>query len=172
MAINYQELIDDAMLNIVKKILKEHVATKENAAQCFYISFQTNYPGVVLSPTVRANYPADITIVLEHQFRNLEVFKHHFTVDVIFNGKNETISVPFKALTSFIDSTSNFSLQLKHEFIEEEFEDDVDILNYSSNIKEKSLSNLQSGKDSQSTSPEQASGEIVQLDAFRNKSKK
>jgi hypothetical protein len=111
MIIDYQEMLDDAMLEMVKKILTKIQREGLQDGQCFYVSFRTDIPKVVLSGTVKKRYPQEITIVLQYQFRSLNVKQDSFSVNVSFGGVGETIEVPFHALTSFVDPASKFSLQ-------------------------------------------------------------
>lgn len=119
----YQELLDEAMLGIVRKVLLKAQLDGIEDEQSFYISFITDHPDVVLSKHVKSKYPSEITIVLQYQFRDLRVFEDKFTVNIAFGGVPETIVVPFGAITAFVDPSANFSLQFKHSYISKEFED-------------------------------------------------
>ncbi len=119
----YQELLDEAMLGIVRKVLLKAQLDGIEDEQSFYISFMTDHPDVEISKHVRSKYPNEITIVLQYQFRDLRVFDNKFTVNIAFGGIPETIIVPFAAITSFVDPSSNFSLQFKHSHMIKEFED-------------------------------------------------
>ena len=48
----------------------------------FYISFRTDYPGVVIPPRLRAQYPEEMTIVLQHQFWDLKLDHEARTISV------------------------------------------------------------------------------------------
>ena len=99
MTIDYQSLIDDAMLSIARKVLLHTQNHGISGGQSFYISFRTDDPGVILSRHVKQNYPEEITIILEHQFRDLYVSEDSFSVNLAFNNIPETIEVPFAALS-------------------------------------------------------------------------
>lgn len=111
MAFDYQSLIDEAMLGVVKKILIEIEIKGIRDDQSFYLSFRTNFPGVILSDKVKVKYPKEITIILQHQFRNLAVINDKFMVNISFDGRAENIEVPFSAITSFLDPAANFGFQ-------------------------------------------------------------
>lgn len=113
--IDYQSLIDEAVLGIIKKILAEYASRGPQYNQCFYITFDTCYPQVKISSHVKKKHPNHITIVLENQFDNLLIFDDHFTVNLVFGGLKENILVPFAAIISFMDPIANFSLQLQHD---------------------------------------------------------
>lgn len=113
--IDYQSLIDEAVLGIIKRILAEHASRGPQYNQCFYITFDTCHPQVNMSSRVKKKHPNHITIVLENQFDNLLIFEDHFTVNLVFGGLKENILVPFAAIISFMDPIANFSLQLQHD---------------------------------------------------------
>jgi hypothetical protein len=56
-------------------------------------------------------YPEDMTIVLQHRFWDLAVHDDHFEVGLTFNQVPAKLSVPWAALTGFVDPAVNFALQ-------------------------------------------------------------
>ena len=70
--IDYDSLIKKALKNVVKDALK--FAQKNGADNNhFYITFRTDARGVELPPLLKEQYPKSMTIVLQHQFENLDV---------------------------------------------------------------------------------------------------
>ena len=110
--LNYEQMIDRALLSVVKNALR-HIASEGTEGQHhFYLSFLTGYPGVTLPDHIRDAYPDEITIVLQHEFWNLEVGDTQFTVDVKFDTEvPNTIVVPFQAITHVSDPDQNFELE-------------------------------------------------------------
>lgn len=170
----YQELLDEAMLGIVKKVLSKVQFEGLNKDQSFYISFSTEHPDVVLSKHVRNKYPKEITIVLQYQYRELQVYDDKFKVNIAFGGISETIHVPFDAIIGFVDPSANFSLQFKRidedddEIIlapedEEEFHLEADI--------PQPMFNKQKTQNS-STSRKKKPGKVIAIDEFRNRKNK
>jgi uncharacterized protein len=86
----------------------------------FYVTFRTDHPGAVLPPRLRAQYPQEITIVLQHQFWDLKVSEEagEFSVGLSFGGQGSIIHVPFAALTAFADPEVRFGLRFKPELPE------------------------------------------------------
>lgn len=78
---------------------------------CLYVSFITNYDGVVLSEEVRKKYDDSITIVFQHQFSDLKVFDDKFAVNLSFFGVEERVEVPFAAITGFSELKNGFTVQ-------------------------------------------------------------
>lgn len=109
--IDYPGLIDSAMRNVVREALIHIDRFGLPGEHHFFISFQTNYPGVSISPQLKARYPEEITIVIQHQFWDLKIAKDHFSIMLSFNNIPEKLVVPFDALTAFADPSIKFGLQ-------------------------------------------------------------
>ncbi|MBE7203326.1 MAG: Stringent starvation protein B, partial [Parafilimonas terrae] len=75
------------------------------------VSFRTEAPGVRMSQALREKYPQDMTIVLQHQFWDLNVTEHAFEVGLSFSGVPERLLVPFEALSGFFDPSVQFGLK-------------------------------------------------------------
>lgn len=113
--IDYDDLIEKSLRNVVYlalKIVEEQGLPGENH---FYISFKTSYPGVVLSQNLKVQYPETMTIVLQNQFSNLVVRHNSFSVDLSFGGIEQTITIPFDAVTYFADPSAKFGLSFEPE---------------------------------------------------------
>jgi hypothetical protein len=165
MAIDYQSLIDEAMLAIVRKILLD---TQDNGLaedQCFYISFRTDYPEVILSKQVRQRYPKEITIVLQYQYKNLQVLEDRFSVNIAFNSIPETIEIPFSALTGFVDPSVNFSLQFRKN------NDNEDVVDTDIDKESKDSIRIKPKATSTTKKAEKKAGEVIAIDKFRKKTK-
>jgi hypothetical protein len=77
----------------------------------FYISFNTNAPGVDISDRLKSQYPEEMTIVLQHQFWDLKVSDEGFSVGLSFDKTPERLVVPYSALIGFFDPSVQFGLQ-------------------------------------------------------------
>jgi hypothetical protein len=109
--LNYEQLLDAALLSVVKEALTQVSKEGLQADHHFYITFLTEYPGVELPDYIRQEYPSEITIVLQHEFWNLKVEKDYFMVDVSFGESLESLKVPFKSLVHVSDPSVNFELE-------------------------------------------------------------
>ncbi|MEI6158930.1 MAG: ClpXP protease specificity-enhancing factor SspB [Roseococcus sp.] len=87
----------------------------------FYISFRTDHPGTNIPGHLKARYPNEMTIVLQHRFWDLTVDRaaERFSVGLSFSGVPSMLSVPFGALTAFQDPQANFGLRFEPDAIEE-----------------------------------------------------
>jgi hypothetical protein len=119
--IRYDLLVQDALKGVVRKVL---IDSKDGlpGEHHFYISFQTDFPGVRLSNRLREKYPQEMTIVLQHQFWDLNVTEHTFEVGLSFSGIPERLLIPFDALTGFFDPSVQFGLKFDSQDEDEEEE--------------------------------------------------
>ncbi len=81
----------------------------------FYVSFRTDQPGVTIPTRLLAQYPEEMTIVLQHQFWDLRVDEAAglFSVGLSFGGIASTLVIPFAALTAFADPHAQFGLRFR-----------------------------------------------------------
>ena len=77
----------------------------------FVITFLSKAGGVKMSPRLLAQYPEEMTIILQHQFWDLAVSEDCFEVGLAFGGIPERLVVPFSAIKSFADPSAPFGLQ-------------------------------------------------------------
>src|SRR5262245_18754714 len=108
---HYDALVDDALRSVVRRVLTQVAEKGLPGSHHFYISFSSTDPGVALPEYLRAKYPEEMTIVLQHQYWDLIIASDHFEVTVSFNKQQERIRVPFAALSAFVDPSVRFRLQ-------------------------------------------------------------
>src|SRR5487761_2723309 len=79
----------------------------------FYLTFRTDHPGVLIPPRLRAQYPQEMTIVLQHQFWDLTMDEASGLVSVglSFGGVPTTLVIPLDAVTGFADPFVRFGLR-------------------------------------------------------------
>lgn len=109
----YEALVDEALRGVVRRVLTHAAEKGLPGTHHFYISFRTTEPGVEMPEYLRAKYPDEMTIVLQHQYWGLEVTDDSFDVTVSFNKRNERLKVPFTALSAFVDPSVRFGLQFE-----------------------------------------------------------
>ena len=109
----YETLVDEALRGVVRRVLTHAAEHGLPGTHHFYISFRTTEPGVEMPDYLRAKYPDEMTIVLQHQYWGLEVTEQTFEVTVSFNKRNERLKVPFAALSAFVDPSVRFGLQFE-----------------------------------------------------------
>ncbi|MEM7711671.1 MAG: ClpXP protease specificity-enhancing factor SspB, partial [Pseudomonadota bacterium] len=79
----------------------------------FFISFDTNHPGVDIADWLRDRYPDDMTIVLQHWYENLEVRDDGFSVTLNFGDSPEPLSIPWASMRTFVDPSVEFGLRFE-----------------------------------------------------------
>ena len=113
----YERWTENALRAVVADAL-EHVGREGLPGEHhFYISFRTDHPGVNIPAHLRARYPREITIILQHRFWDLAVDRaaQRFTVGLSFGGVPAKLDVPLAALTAFHDPHVRFGLRFEAE---------------------------------------------------------
>src|SRR5882672_10313529 len=108
---HYDALVDDALRSVVRRVLRQVADKGLPGSHHFYISFRSTDPGVELPDYLRAKYPEEMTIVLQHQYWDLIINDEFFEVTVSFNKQQQLIKLPFTALSAFVDPSVRFGLQ-------------------------------------------------------------
>jgi len=121
--IRYDILAQNALRGVVRTVMADAAKKGLLGEHHFKISFDTSAPGVKLSPRLREQYPQEMTIVLQHQFWDLEVSDEAFEVGLSFSGIPERLRVPFDAITGFFDPSVEFGLQFATVLEDDETED-------------------------------------------------
>ena len=109
--IGYSALVENGLRSVVREALRRIAAEGWPGTHHAYITFNTAAPGVELPDSLLARYPDELTIVLQHQFWDLEVEDDLFAVTLSFNKVGQRVVVPFAALTSYADPSVKFGLQ-------------------------------------------------------------
>lgn len=158
--IGYEQLMQDALRSVVRAALQEAANPRGLPGKHhFYITFRTHAPGVVIPDHLRARYTDEMTIVLEHQFWDLEVYPDRFRVILKFSGQPHPITIPLTAITRFFDPSVKFGLQFEHPHSDE------------ARMASGDTPQAPAPRTTQDAPPQAASGDssVVSLDAFRKK---
>jgi hypothetical protein len=111
--IRYDLLTQQALRGVVRTVLTDVAKKGLPGDHHFYISFDTKAEGLRLSPRMRAQYPEEMTIVLQHQFWDLAVTEEAFEVGLSFGGISERLLIPFEAVRGFVDPSVEFGLRFE-----------------------------------------------------------
>jgi uncharacterized protein len=109
--LDYSQLVERALRRVVHDALEVVALQGLPGRHHLYITFCTDHPGVVLDDGLRARYPAEMTVVLQHEFWGLEVAPERFGVTLSFGGHPQRVEVPFAAIRVFADPSVEFGLQ-------------------------------------------------------------
>jgi uncharacterized protein len=151
----YDKMVERALRGVVRDALARVAQEGPRGAHHFYIGFATGMPGVVIPDSLRERFPEEMTIVLQHQFWDLEIGDESFSVSLSFQKQLERLTIPFAAIRSFADPSVNFAL----EFAEPPA------------AEPKAVGSLPAPKPAAEPSPDQdrPAAEIVTLDSFRKR---
>jgi hypothetical protein len=148
--LQYGKMVERAMRAVVRDALTQVNAHGLPGQHHFFITFKTGFPGVRMSGSLRARFPDDMTIVLQHQYWDLAVREESFDVTLSFSGVHEPLTIPFDAVTGFVDPSVKFGLQ---------FEPDAEAAQKRREAATKA--------PPAAAKPAEASDRVVALDAFR-----
>jgi hypothetical protein len=110
-SLDYGRFVERALRSVVREALEVVARRGLSGRHHLYITFRTDHPGVVIDDGLRARYPTEMTIVLQHEFWGLEAHEDRFTVLLKFNDVPHRLEIPFAAVTVFADPSVEFGLQ-------------------------------------------------------------
>ena len=171
--LNYDLLVDQALKTVVFKVLRKLSENNNLGEHHFFITFDTQHKSVEIPESFLKEHPENMTIVLQHQFWNLEVNNDSFSVTLSFNGNNKNLKIGFDAITQFSDPSTDFALQFasfnsKKDTIQpskrEELRDSSQSKIQSEDLRDKDIDDVKKEK-----SKSKKAGEIISLDNFRKR---
>jgi uncharacterized protein len=109
--IGYEALQQEALRGVIRAALKRVSAKGMPGDHQFWITFRTTAPGVTLPRELLAQYPAEMRIVLQHQFWDLAPGETFFSVTLKFGGQPKSLSIPYAAITHFWDQGVDYQLR-------------------------------------------------------------
>jgi len=113
----YEDWTEAAMREVVVRAIAYAAENGMPGDHHFYITFRTDHPGTVIPPRLRAQYPQEMTIVLQHQFWDLRVDTEARLINVglSFGGIPCTLLIPLGAVTAFADPYVRFGMHFRAE---------------------------------------------------------
>jgi len=151
--IGYDEIIENSMRSVIYETLKRVEKTGLPGGHYFIVTFLTKFKGIKMNKSLLEKYPEEMTIAIQHQYRDLKAEENEFQVSLSFSGVFETIKIPYKSITSFTDPSINFGLKFSAEY--EDYEENEDNLKLHANIENVSKSKID------------LTEKVISLDAFR-----
>jgi uncharacterized protein len=158
--LRYDKMVEAALRGVVREVLARAAASGLPGVHHFYITFRTGFPGVAIPDFLVAQYPNEMTVVLEHQFWDLEVEEEKFSVSLSFKNQPERLTIPFEAITSFADPSVKFGLQ---------FQAAPADASAPASDPEPAKTAPAAKSGAKSAAKPKSEGEVVALDAFRKK---
>ncbi|MCZ6510749.1 MAG: ClpXP protease specificity-enhancing factor SspB [Alphaproteobacteria bacterium] len=114
-SLRYDRMVEDALRGVVRTALENTIEHGLSGDHHFYLTFSTEASDVVMPVFLRDRYPEEMTIVLQHVFRDLWVSEDAFGVSLSFDNQFVELTVPFVALSAFVDPSVKFGLQFNVE---------------------------------------------------------
>ena len=151
----YPKMVETALRGVMREALARAAREGLPGDHHFYVTFRTRAAGATVSKYLLAKFPDEMTIVLQHQFRGLEVGDDAFSVSLSFQSRWERLTVPFAAVMTFADPSVHFGLQFEAQSVPAQ----VAAL----------PAQIPSPQPEEPRKPEQPAAEIVALDKFRKR---
>ncbi len=109
----YDAWTEEATREVMLRALEHAVKHGLPGEHHFYITFITTAAGVNIPGHLRARYPEEMTIVLQHQYWDLKVDRaaRVFSVGLSFGQVPSTLIIPFAAITAFWDPAVRVGLR-------------------------------------------------------------
>ncbi len=156
----YDRRIRSALLGVMRDVLAQVASSGLPSEHRLYITFDCSHPAVSMSQRLRKQHAeSEMTIVLQHQFWDLNVARDCFAVSLNFSGEKESLVIPFDAVKRFIDPSANFGLEFAED---EEHPDDRQTTPTQNPIGDEDAMNVAPLSNPKSE-------KIIKLDAFRKK---
>lgn len=109
---DYATLTQNALRGVIREaLIKASHPQGLPGDHHFYVTFLTRAEGVSVPEDLLRRYPRDITIVLQHQYRELKVEGDRISVTLSFGGVPKVLRFPLSAITRFYDPSVQFILE-------------------------------------------------------------
>jgi uncharacterized protein len=114
--IGYQALTQAALKGVVRAALEkasklEHLPGEHH----FYVTFRTRTQGVQMADYLKDRFPEEMTIVIQHQYWDFEIFDDRFEIILKFSGVPQHLRIPFAAVSRFFDPSVNFGVTFEND---------------------------------------------------------
>ena len=123
-SIDYGNLMHKAMRGLIQTVLNEVAANGLPGTHHFFITFDTTTDGVDMANWLRARYPGEMTVVLQHWFDDLQVTDDGFSITLNFGDNPERMTIPFDSLRTFVDPSVEFGLRFETHQDDDDEDDD------------------------------------------------
>ncbi|MBC6497088.1 MAG: hypothetical protein GDA54_02035 [Alphaproteobacteria bacterium GM7ARS4] len=110
--IPYRLWLDEGMRLIAKRTIQHIIAHGLQGKHHLYLTFRTDRDDVTMAESLRKRYPERMTILLQHQFQNLQTNDVAFSVTLFFHRLAYRLSIPYDALEEMRDPIAPIELHL------------------------------------------------------------
>lgn len=169
----YERWTEDAMREVALRAL-EHVGEHGLPGEHhFYLTFRTDAPGVSIPGHLKARYPEEMTIVIQHQFWDLKVDrpKGMVSIGLSFGGVPAKLMIPIASMTAFWDPHVRIGLRFGPPE-EDETQDNADSVIQPAAFPVREAEQTDNPEPNAAEDTEavaEAPAQVVSLDAFRRR---
>ncbi len=149
--IDYGKLMHHAMRGLIQTVLEDVKQNGLPGEHHFFITFDTGHPDARLADWLKERYPEEMTVVMQHQYDDLEVTDEGFSITLSFGDAPEPLYIPYDSIETFVDPSVEFGLR----FESQDTEDDD------------GPEPPEDTPDGDGPEPEHKDAEVVSLDRFR-----
>ncbi|MGH1414671.1 MAG: SspB family protein [Pelagimonas sp.] len=150
--IDYGKLMHHAMRGLIQKVLEDVKQNGLPGEHHFFITFDTGHPDAKLADWLKERYPEEMTVVMQHQYDDLDVTHDGFSITLSFGDSPEPLYIPYDSIQTFVDPSVEFGLRFESQ------DDDED---------DDGPDTPDDDPDGGISEPEHHDAEVVSLDRFR-----
>jgi uncharacterized protein len=160
----YEKWIEQALRHVVTQAIEHAAVHGLPGGHHFYITFRTNHAGVELPRRIKAQYPKEMTIVLQHQFWDLgfDTGTRAIQVGLSFGGVPSKLVIPLDAVVEFADPHIRYGLRFQMPETAEEAAPSAPGEPEAPPDPDPAIADPEAAKDAEP-------GQVVSLDAFRRR---
>ena len=126
--LDYGRMMRSALVGVMADAMGEVARSGLPGDHHFYITVDMRHPGVAAPEWLRKDHPGEMTIVIQHEYGDLEVTGEGFSVTLSFSNRSAMLVIPFDAVQTFADPSAEFGLRFESHVEEdpEEPEEEAD----------------------------------------------
>lgn len=111
----YDDWTERALRHVVAQAVEFVIEKGLPGSHHFYLTFRTDHPEVSIPERLKAQYPQEMTIVLQHQFWDLKMDREAdmISVGLSFGGVPSTLHIPLDAVVAFADPAVRYGLRFR-----------------------------------------------------------
>ncbi len=163
----YEAWAEEAFRQVMVRALQyaaEHGLPGEHH---FYITFRTDHPQTSIPPRLRAQYPQEMVVVLQHQYWDLVVDEPGgvLSVGLSFGGVPSKLRIPLTAITAFTDPYARYG----HRFRSDPSPVAANMSADSQSAEEPAAETAEQPPIDSEPKAEGETPQVVSLDAFRRR---
>lgn len=111
--IEYGNLMHRALRRLIKEVLEDVRDNGLPGEHHFFITFDTQHPGVDIADWLMERYPTEMTVVMQHWYDGLEITDDGFAITLNFGDAPEPLYIPFESIQTFVDPSVEFGLRFE-----------------------------------------------------------